>query len=313
MSNTEKAPGKLASAAGGAITAYILAKTIKSVNAERKAQKARSATEVLPMPKAPEPEPKVLTPDQRAEFGEAKSRLGNVKSHLAQYMNYPASARKLLPRDGVYHSTWAYHRAPSYGSLHLDQSEYSSPEKEHRYNSGMEHLVALGKKPLRQAIVRSMGQDPAADWRSILTSDDFTRSPEHVDDAASANRETERIVGIWAAVEGMGFDTEDLAFAQWQDQEARYALVPYDENNPLHETVVSSAHATIKNAADPGLLIRYKAGRPEDISVAIRAVDIGVLRAEMGSEAIPPTPDPAALANVNYRGMGVLPSTPIRF
>lgn len=316
---SEQAPGKLASAAGGAITAYVLARTIKSVRDERQAERSRQAQqpkkapEFLPMPKAPEPEPKVLTPEQKVEFGQARSRLNNVKSHLTEYMHQPASARKLLPRDGVYHSPWAYHRAPSYGSLHLDQSEYNSPKKEYQYGSGMEQLVALGKKPLRQAIVKSMGQDPAGEWRSILTNADLTRTPDYVDDASSANQETDRIVGLWAAVEGMGFDTSDLAFASWKDREARYALVPYDELNPLHETVVSGAHAAIKNADDPGLLIRYQGSRPSDMSVDIRAVDISALRAEMGSEAIPPTPDPAALAGTAYTGMGVLPSTQVRF
>jgi|GEM_PF-6723571 len=308
-------PGRIEKVAGGMITAYVVAKALQDARAQRKADKLAKAVSVSPAQTSPaavsaETKPRVLTPEEQSEFSQERARLAAVQTFFGQYINAPSSMRKLLPRGDVYHAPWSFHHQPSYGSLHLDQSEYNDPKEPRKYSSGLENLVALGKKPLQDVLSRSASTNSDSRWGTIISGEDITQTPAYVTDAGSAGRERDRLIGLWAAVEGMGFDSSDMAFASWDDRQegSHYALVPYDEQNDLHHTAINGLGARTDLLDDPGLMIRFQGTRPKDISVSIRAVDISGVRSEMG-DLIPPTPDPAQLAAKLYTSPGVLPST----
>ncbi len=308
------APNRFEKAAGGVITAIVLAKAVQDARAQRKTERLAKAAAATPAgdssaaaPK--EAKPRVLTPEEQSEFYQRKAKLAAVQTFFGQYINAPSSMRKLLPRDGVFHAPWSFHHQPTYGSLHFDQSGHDNPKKPHQYRNGMDNLVALGRKPLQDALARSARAGSVSGWGTIISGEDIVETPDYVVDAASADREKGRLIGLWAAVEGMGFDSADMAFAQWKDGDgSRYALVPYDGQNDLHRAAVNGLGARTDLLEDPGLMIRFQGTRPKDISVSISAVDITAVRSEMG-DLIPPTPDPAQLAAKPYVNPGVLPST----
>lgn len=319
--------GKAEQLVGAAAAAYVVGKTVHQVHTRRKAEKAEAERQRAAESKAAAETSRQAEESARAEdaaqeptgeeqtaFNRQKSRLSELKTYMNQHINAPASLRKLLPRDRVYHSPWAYHKAPSYASLHLNQSEYNTtPESRRNYNSGMEQLAADGKKPLHDALAKGRQEDPDSPWGTVLGGSDFAGIPEHVKDAKSAIQERKRIVGLLEAVEGMGFDSSDMAFARWEDrqEDARYAVVPYDIHNDLHHTAAEGLGEGMELAEEPGFMIRYQGAGPDESSVSMRAVDIASLRSEMGSDTIPPTPAPRELAHGEYRSPPVLPSTPV--
>lgn len=317
---SRKLSEKVEAAAGGAVAAYVVAKAVKDARDQRRAdrlaaaqakEQARAAQRAQARPETPPA--REMTDEERNEYRTAKARLSSVKTYMSQYLNRHDSLRKLLPRDGLYHSPWAYHHRPSYASLHLDQSEYDEPGSRNKYKSGMEQLAAEGKGPLSDALAKSRRENAGSPWGTLLSGSDFTGTPDSVKDAASAKGERTRLIGVLEAVEGMGFDSRDMAFARWDDRKenANYAVVPYDVRNVLHHTASEGLGEAMELAEEPGFMIRYQGTRTEELSVSIRAVDIAGLRAEMGEETIPQAPDPKVLAAQEYRGPSVLPSTPV--
>ncbi|HEX5744522.1 MAG TPA: hypothetical protein VFX84_03690 [Candidatus Saccharimonadales bacterium] len=310
--------GKIEALAGGVAVTYVVAKAVREARAQQKAeQHARAEAEAAEQAKkngrpadrgeTPRPEP---TDKEKAALGKENAKLSSLRTYIAQWFDAPASMRKILPRDGLYHSPWAYHNPPRYAGLHRDQSEFDTPRERHQYHSGMEHLVAIGRKPLKDALSASRREHPDSPWGTVFSGSDLGRDgADRATDAAGARHERERIKGVWGAIEGMGFDSSDMAFASWKDKDTRYAVVPYDVRNDLHHTAATELASGIDLAEDPGFMIKYEGGKPGDISVSIRAVDINGLRAEMGEDVIPPTPDPKELASQEYNGPGVLPST----
>jgi hypothetical protein len=313
MSETNKntAQEKISAAAGGAVAAYVVAKALHDSHKQRKAKRvAKDEAEAAATAPTPQPEkPVEPSPEEKAEFGNEKSKLASLRTYIGQHINAPSSIRKILPRNGLYHSPWAYHNRPSYASLKLDQSEYNT-SGEYKYNSGMGQLVAAGKKPLGDALSASRKQHPDSPWGTILSGNDLLPSNNRVTDASSARGEKERILGLWSAVEGMGFDSGDMGFARWQDKEgSHYTVVPYDVDNDLHHVAAGNLGTGIDLAQEPGFMLRVQGTRPVDLSVSVSVVDMDTLRTQMGAETIPHTPNPAELTRREYRGPGVLPST----
>lgn len=299
----------------GAVLAYSAGKATKDAIQRHRAERARFkaflANEQAPIDSqpaevvaetipAPQPEKRVDGPAQRGLRSEA--------SYFRSFFKTPMSIRKMLPRDGVYHAPWAYHQAPSYGSLHHDQSEYTRPGE---YKTGMDNLVALGKQPLKTAIAQSVRENPNEPWRTLISEARLVQSVERAKDENSARRESQQLVGVLAAIEGIGFDTNDLAFAKWEAADAKFAVVPFDRDNELHQVVATVSNGpSIDTYADPGLMVRYVGSEHgRDISIDVRSVDIEQLRAEKGEQIPAMTPNPSYLSGVEYHSPGVLPST----
>ena len=281
--------------------------------AQRKHRAKRVAKAAAGRPQ-PTPEAKQVvhnrTPEEQRAFSEKRGKLSYAKQYMSTYLHAPDSLRKMLPRNGeLRHVPWSYHQPTSYAGLHLDQSTHA-PAGEFKYTKGIDQLVALGEAPLRQKIAAGRAKDPTGTWRTLLDGQDFADVPANITSAASAKAENNRIVGLWAAVQGIGFDTHDLAFANWQDHKDRYSVVPYDRENVLHRAVAAGSVKPIESFVDAGLMVRYSGSfRPEDMSVAVSAVDIVALRAEKGPDMIPPTPDPTTLAHCEYPNPNLPAST----
>ena len=321
---TKNSPGnsatKTESFLAGTALAYGVARGLHKAHIRQKAaQAAKSAVEVTIQPQVAQtevhiPQPKQLTEAENNKFNRERSKLAKVSGYLKEFFNQPSSVRKLLPRDGVYHSAWAFHAAPTYSGLKLDQSEFNK-RREFRFNSGLEHLVALGKRPLTDAIEKSVRLDPNAEWHTLLSSSEIINNTKRAKDAAGAKTEKDRIIGVMAALEGAGFDTPDLAFAKWEDHKSnsRFAVVPYDEANILHRTISGGSPVGTSDMTDPGLMVRYTNGPRQDdeFSIAVRTVDIADLRDLMPDNIPENTPDPWKLSHQPYKPPARLASTQV--
>ncbi len=62
----------------------------------------------------------------------------------------------------------------------------------------------------------------------------------------------------------MGFDTRDMAFAEWKDGDARYTVIPYDVTNELHHTAADTLADGIDLAQEPGFM-------PTNPNIMVRA------------------------------------------
>jgi len=211
----------------------------------------------------------------------------------------------MIPRNGVYHSPWAYKHRPTYGSLHFDQSEYMDEPGSTNHSNGLSFLTSIGEKPLRSVIAEQIKSIPAEEWRTILSGEEIDQAASQSTDELSARREKRRVIGIVSALEGIGFDS-DLAFASWHDKQGDHALVPYDDENPLHR--VAMAGFPNDTYETPGLEVQYS-GQGKKMTVKLKGVDINERRKQVG-EAIPvEVPNPQELAAQDYVYPRVLPST----